>query len=105
MERTALMNRQIVDDFTVSWHPSVVNGAYQDNLDAGFRRDTHWRSSRQEYLGEFFSHIRYSTASSSAGGIRRVNSHFDFDGEVNVLLDGQPAHVGQRPDHVGSAGR
>lgn len=25
---------------------------------------------------------------------------FDLDGEANVLLDGQPAHVGQRPDHV-----
>ncbi|WP_049971329.1 hypothetical protein [Haladaptatus cibarius] len=25
---------------------------------------------------------------------------FDFDGEVNVLLDGQPAQVGQRPDHL-----
>ena len=24
---------------------------------------------------------------------------FDFDGEVNVLLDGESAHVGQRPDH------
>ncbi|EMA54320.1 hypothetical protein C451_06715 [Halococcus thailandensis JCM 13552] len=25
---------------------------------------------------------------------------FDLDGEANVTLDGEPAHVGQRPDHV-----
>lgn len=25
---------------------------------------------------------------------------FDLDGKANVLLDGQPAHVGRRPDHV-----
>ncbi|WP_435079109.1 hypothetical protein [Halococcus sp. AFM35] len=30
---------------------------------------------------------------------------FDLDGEANVTLDGEPAHVGQRPDHYLSTAR